>query len=400
MFALADCNNFFASCEMVFNPKLEKVPLVILSNNDGCIVARSPKAKALGIKMGDPAFLYKDRKELVMLSANFALYSDMSQRVMQTLSTFTSEMEIYSIDEAFLLLEDNEAVYDLCARARQTVKQWTGLPVSIGAAPTKTLAKLASEIGKKEGGIFVLKGENIEENLAQTEVSELWGIGHALAEKLKRQRIYTALQLSQADDALLRKWLGVTGFRTVLELRGIPCFELSETPEKKKSIVCSRSFGQKVTDLAQLQEAAASFAASAAEKLRHQGSMARFISVFVVTSHETGSSHIQIPNATSYTPDLMALAKGAVQQMFRPGIEYRKAGVMLGDFTEDKQVDFITPARKERGKAMKVLDEINARYNKPMVRFAAEGIERPWKSKRSNTSPKYTTQWNEILKIL
>jgi DNA polymerase V len=399
MFALTDCNNFFASCEMVFDPKLEQKPLVILSNNDGCIVARSAKAKALGIKMGDPAYLYKDRKEIVMLSANFALYSDMSNRVMQTLSTFSSDMEIYSIDEAFLLLEESETLHDRCMAIRQTVKQWTGIPVSIGVAPTKTLAKLASEIAKKEGGVHVLRTAQIEGRLAQTELSDIWGIGSALAEKLKRQRIHTALQLCQAEDGLIRKWLGVTGFRTVLELRGTPCFEICEAPEKKKSIICSRSFGQKVTDLAQLQEAAASFAASAAEKLREQESMAGFISVFISTAQETGSCHIQIPNATNYTPDLISLAKEGVQKLFRSGLQYRKAGVLLGDFTEDKQADFITPAGKDKGGAMKVIDQINARYDKPMVRFAAEGIERKWKSKRSNTSPKYTTSWADLLKI-
>ena len=399
MFALIDCNNFFASCEMVFKPSLEQKPLVILSNNDGCIVARSPKAKALGIKMGDPAFLYKDRKEVIMLSANFALYSDMSHRVMQTLSTFSSDIEIYSIDEAFLLLEENGTLHDRCMAMRQTVKQWTGIPVSIGVAPTKTLAKLASELAKKEGGVHVLRAHQIEERLSQTELSDVWGIGSALAEKLKRERIYTALQLCRADDALIRKWLGVTGFRTVLELRGSPCFEICDTPEKKKSIICSRSFGEKVNDLAQLQEAAASFAANAAEKLRDQESMAGFISVFISTSQETGSCHIQIPNATSYTPELISLAKEGVKKLFRKGLEYRKAGVLLGDFTEDKQADFITPAGKDKGEAMRVIDKINARYDKPMVRFAAEGIERRWKSKRSNTSPKYTTSWTDLLRI-
>lgn len=383
---------------MVFNTKLEVKPLVILSNNDGCIVARSPKAKALGIQMGDPAYLYKDRKEVVMLSANFALYSDMSNRVMQTLSMFSPEIEIYSIDEAFLAVEEAD-LQEKCVKIRQTVKQWTGIPVSIGAAPTKTLAKLASEAAKKEGGVFVLRREQIEERLAKTALNEIWGIGEGLTERLKRKGIYTALQLSLADDTWIRKWLGVSGFRTVLELRGIPCFELCEAPEKKKSIVCSRSFGQKVTDLAQLQEAVASFAARAAEKLRDQESRASFISVFAMTGQESGSCHIQIPNATSYTPDLIALAKEGVERMFRQGLEYRKAGVLLGDFTEDVQGDFITPVGKERGAAMKVLDQINARYDKPVIRFAAEGIERRWKSKRSQCSPKFTTSWADLLKV-
>ncbi|MBX7065759.1 MAG: Y-family DNA polymerase [Parachlamydiales bacterium] len=395
MFLLADCNNFFASCEMVFNPKLEQKPLVILSNNDGMIIARSPKAKALGVQMGDPAYLYKNRADIIMLSANFVLYSDMSQRVMQTLAKFSPDIEIYSIDEAFLELEDRADLDGFCKEIRQTVKQWTGIPVSIGAAPTKTLAKLASEWAKKAGGVFVFRNNEIEERLAQTELKEVWGIGEGLSDRLKRKGIYTALQLIQADDVWIQKQLGVTGFRTVLELRGTPVFELSEEPEKKKSIVCSRSFGQKVTELSLLEEAVASFAARAAEKLRDQMSLTSFLSVFT----ESGSCHVHIPNATSYTPELITLAKEGVRRLFRQGAEYRKAGVMLGDFTEDRQGDFLTPAKSDKGEAMKVMDAINARYDRPKVQFAAEGIKRPWKSRRSNCSPKFTTSWNELVKV-
>lgn len=394
MYLLADCNNFFASCEMVFNPKLEEKALVILSNNDGMIIARSPKAKALGIKMGDPVYLYKHWKDLVKLSANFELYSDMSQRVMRTLSDFSPDIEIYSIDEAFLQLEDRIDLEEYCKQIRQTVKKWTGIPISIGAAPTKTLAKLASEKGKKGEGVCVLR--QIDELLSQTELKEIWGIGDGLSERLKRKGIYTALQLAQADDAWIRKQLGVTGFRTVLELRGTPVFELSEEPEKKKSIVCSRSFGQKVTELALLEEAVAAFAARAAEKLRDQESLASFLSVFV----DQGACHVQIPNATAYTPELISLAKEGVRKLFKEGVEYRRAGVMLGDFTEDRQSDFLTPAGDGKSEAMKVMDAINARYDKPKLQFAAEGIKKPWKSRRSNCSPKFTTSWNELLKVL
>ena len=399
MFALVDCNNFFASCEMVFNPKLEQKPLVILSNNDGCIIARSQKAKALGIKMGDPAYLYKDRKDIAMLSANFALYSDMSQRVMQTLDSFSPDMEIYSIDEAFFKLDESKNHQEASIAMRKKVKQWTGIPISIGVAPTKTLAKLASEVAKKANGVYVLTQDQIDAQLAQTELNDIWGIGSALAQRLKRQGIYTALQLSQADDTWIHKLLGVTGFRTVLELRGKPCFEICETPEKKKSIVCSRSFGQKVHQLPLLEEAIATFAASAAEKLREQESLAGFVSVFISTNQETGSCHIQLPNPSAYTPELISLAKQALAKIYRPNLEYRKAGVLLGDFTEVAQTDFITAPRKDKSEAMKVLDQINAKYDKPALRFAAEGIERPWKSKRAHTSPKFTTHWNDLLII-
>jgi DNA polymerase V len=397
MFALVDCNNFFASCEMVFNPKLAQKPLVILSNNDGCIVARSAKAKALGIKMGDPAYLYKHRADVVMLSGNFPLYSDMSQRVMQTLDSFSPDMEIYSIDEAFFKLDESKNLYEQSVAMRNKVKQWTGIPISIGIAPTKTLAKLASKIAKKASGVYVLTTDKVDELLAQTELNDIWGIGSALTQRLKRKGIYTALQLTQTDDTWIRKILGTPGLQTVLELRGKLCFELNETPEKKKSIVCSRSFGQKVQELASLEEAVATFTASAAEKLREQESFAGFISVFISTNQDTNSCHIQLPNPSSYTPELISLAKRGLSQIYRPGLEYRKAGVLLGDFSEAGQNDFITPTHKNRPEAMKVLDQINAKYDKPALRFAAEGLERPWKSKKGNSSPKFTTNWNDLV---
>lgn len=397
MFALVDCNNFFASCEMVFNPRLEKVPLVILSNNDGCIISRSQRAKDLGIKMGDPAFLYKDRKDIVMLSANFALYSDMSQRVMQTLSSFSPDMEIYSIDEAFFLLDENSALCDSVAM-REKVKKWTGIWVSIGVGPTKTLAKLANKLAKKESGVYVLAQNEINALLAETSLEDVWGIGKGLAEKLKQKRIYSAQQLCQADDTWIQKQLGVNGFRTVLELRGTPCFELSDSPEKKQSIVCSRSFGKKIEELPLLQEAVASFAAKAAEKLREQESLAGFLSVFASTNQQTLSCHIQLPNPSSYTPELISLAKEGAARFFRTGLQYKKAGVLLGEFSEGCQNDFLTP-RKDKSAAMKVVDQINARYDKPALRFAAEGREQVWRGKRSHSTPKFTTSWSELLKI-
>lgn len=399
MFALIDCNNFFASCEIVFNPKLENQPLVVLSNNDGCIIARSKKAKEIGIQMGDPAYLYNHRKDIVMLSANFPLYSDMSQRVMQTLSTFSYPMEIYSIDEAFLEIDEDESLEKIAIAIRQKISQWVGLPVSVGIAPTKTLAKLAGEIGKKKNGVFVMNKSLVDEVLAKTEVADIWGIGRNLTQKLKRKGIYSAKQLADAEETWIRSMLGVNGEKILLELRSVPCFHLNETPEKKKSIVCSRSFGQKVTALPLLEEAVASFAAHAAEKLREQGSLANFISIFASTNQETGSISMQLPNPTAYTPELITLAKRGASQIYRPNHEYRKAGVLLGDFTDGTQIDFLTKPKKNKTEAMKILDEINAKYDKPILRFAAEGIERPWKSRRSNTSPKFTTSWADLLKV-
>ncbi len=248
MFALVDCNNFYASCEEVFNPSLANHPVVILSNNDGCVIARSKKAKELGIKMGDPAFLYKERKEIRMLSSNFALYADMSERVMQTLESFSPEMEIYSIDEAFFHLEDSLPFEEECLRMSQKVKQWTGIPISIGVAPTKTLAKLANRSAKQnQTGVFVLTcPEKIRSLLENTAPHEIWGIGSASGEKLKVKRIYTAAQLADASDSTIQSVLGISGLRTALELRSIPCFPLEEEAAKRQSIVCSRSFAEPI----------------------------------------------------------------------------------------------------------------------------------------------------------
>lgn len=398
MFGLADCNNFFASCEMVFNPKLRDQPLVILSNNDGCIIARSKKAKALGIKMGEPIFHYKNRADIIRLSSNFELYSDMSHRVMETLSTCSPDLEIYSIDEAFFSLEDHPQLKEEALHIREKVRKWTGIPISIGIAPTKTLAKLASEIAKKNDGAFVLR-EDMESTLGSIEVSEIWGIGRALAGRLKRKGIYSALDLKNAEDAWIRKMLGVVGYRTVLELRGKPCFELNEIPEKKKSIVCSRSFGSRVTKLEELHEAVSTFAARAAEKLREQESYASFLSVFLISNERIASCHATFPNASSYTPDFISAAKVGAEKLFDSNQEYRKAGVLIGDFTDISQPDLLNPPKVDRKIAMNVLDQINARYDKPKLQFAAEGIERSWKSKRDHTTPKFTTRWTDLLKV-
>lgn len=418
MYALIDCNNFYASCEQVFNPRLENKPLIILSNNDGCVIARSQKAKDLGIQMGDAAFLYKDRVErgeINMLSSNFTLYADMSQRVMQTLSSLSPEMEIYSIDEAFFILEEasDAALREESAQMRSKVKQWTGIPISIGVAPTKTLAKIANKAAKKEKereGVYVLTDPAaIEERLSKTATEDIWGIGRALSDRLKRKGIYTASQLRKADDVWIRKILGVTGFQTVLELRGTSCIELVNDPEKKKSIMCSRSFAQKIEDFSYLEEAVASFASRAAEKLREQGSLASFLSVFISTSpfqepYESRSCHINLPNPTSFTPDLIALAKSALSRIYRQGFGYKKAGVLLSDFCDEEisQLDLITPnpSSEKKLRAMEMLDKVNARYDKPAIRFAAEGIERhPWQSLRENSSPKFTTSWHELLRV-
>ncbi len=308
MFALVDCNNFYASCEEVFNPKLAQKPLVILSSNDGCVIARSKRAKEVGIPMGIPAFQIKDqieRGDIAALSSNFTLYADLSNRVMSVLESFSPDMEIYSIDEAFFRLEPP---YELQAHAiRNKVKQWTGIPISIGIAPTKTLAKLANRLVKKTGeGVYLLEKPNlIRKALEQTLPIDIWGIGRGVTDTLKKKNIHTAAQLVDQEDGWIRKLLGVTGYRTVLELRGTPCIELEET-EKRDSIICSRSFGHRIDSLALLEEAVATFTTRAAEKLREQGSRAAFLSVSIATSpfsgpYESRSCHIHLPIPTCYS---------------------------------------------------------------------------------------------------
>ncbi len=411
MFALADCNNFYASCEEVFNPKLAKQPLVILSNNDGCIIARSKKAKELGIKMGEPAYLYEKMaasNQIRMLSANFALYADMSDRVMQTLSSYAPDMEIYSIDEAFFNLGEAADLREDAIRMRQKVKKWTGIPVSIGIGPTKTLAKAANEAAKKDSaGVCLLASPaEIQKHLEKLDVEEIWGIGSASQERLKRRRIYTAAELAGCDDQTIRKLLGVNGLRTALELRGISCLPLGATNEKRQSIVCSRSFKEPLSALSDLEAAVASFASIAGEKLRRQKSLAGFLSVFIASSpfkepYIGRSCHIELPNPAAYTPELIRLAKKALLRIYQNGVKYKRAGVLLGDFCDSsaRQTDWLTPPKDspQKERLMETIDRINCRYDRDAVRFAASGPHAQGCRKRE--SPKFTTSWNDLLTI-
>jgi DNA polymerase V len=417
MFALVDCNNFYASCEEVFNPALGLTPLIILSNNDGCVIARSKKAKELGIGMGDPAYLYKERVEngeIRMLSSNFTLYADMSRRVMQTLESYAPQMEIYSIDEAFFELPDQtaEAMHREALAMRQKVKKWTGIPVSIGVGATKTLAKVANELAKKEielDGVYVLSSpDQIRSRLEQTAPEDIWGIGDAFAKRLKNHRIYTAAQLIDCNDTFIQKLLGVPGLRTVMELRATRCSSCAGTIEKRKSIVCSRSFKRAIADLADLEKAIACFTSRAAEKLRRQESRAKFLSIFIATSpftqpYEGRSCHIDLPHPTAYTPELIRLAKEGLHSIFRSPFAYKKAGVLLGNFCDEsvEQIDWITPPAETPKKArlMRTIDRINRRYDKNAVQFAAEGLDDRLRSAQAHVSPRFTTSWNELLRV-
>jgi len=414
LFALVDCNNFYVSCERVFSPKLAGKPVLVLGNNDGIVVARSNEAKALGIPMGVPAFKYRDlirRHDIQAFSSNYALYGDMSQRVMETLQQFSPEVEVYSIDEAFLGLTGftHTNLTDYGCTIRATVKRWTGIPVSVGIAETKTLAKIANHHAKQStesSGVFDLTTwPNRDTLLAQVPVEEVWGIGPAHARRLSRHGITTALALRSADDQWIRKQMGVVGLRTVQELRGFSCLPLEQCPPPKQGITCSRSFGKPVTTLAEMREAVAVYTARAAEKLRGEQLAASALTVFLTTNpfknepQYSNATTLRLPVATDATPELLRVALRGIEAMYQEGFRYKKAGVMLLRLVPVGQVqaNLFDRADRERSKRlMKAIDSVNARYGTDMVRLAASGLTQRWRTRFTNRSQAYTTNWQEL----
>ncbi len=456
--ALVDCNNFYVSCERVFNPKLENKPVVVLSNNDGCLVARSNEAKALGLKMGEPFFKVRrfiERAGVRYYSSNYTLYADMSNRVMSTLARFTPSLEVYSIDEAFLDLsglakEERSAgilarmvdgsgydptraarIADRDVRApsrdvrapgtltdygrliRATVKQWTGIPVSIGIAETKTLAKIANRIAKKSkklDGVLDLRNmADPERILSRIDVEDIWGIGHRYTLRLKMKGINNAWQLRNADDRWVQKELGgVVGLRLINELRGIPCHPLEFTPPRKKEIASSRSFGAPVESVTDLKQAMASFVTRAAEKLRKQRSLVRLMTVYLMTNpFKTEPQYynafpIRLPVPTADTAELIGYAVRGVEAIFRPGFRYKKAGVVFSEFTSDAVIQSNFFDERDRSRAlrlMRTLDRINTRMGPGTLRFAAVGTEQRWQMRRQYCSPDYTTRWDQLVRV-
>lgn len=411
IFALVDCNNFYASCERVFNPKLNHRPVVVLSNNDGCVVARSNEAKALGIPMGIPEFKIRElirKHQVAVFSSNYTLYGDMSQRVMDTLGTLCPDLEIYSIDEAFLSLcgfqSRNLSDYGRLIRTR--VKQDTGIPVSVGIAPTKTLAKIAGDIAKKsESGVFDLTGADRKSILTKTEVADVWGIGRAHSHFLHSHGIMTALQLSEASDQFIRKHMGVVGLRLVLELRGVSCLELEQCPPPKKGITCSRSFGRSITQLHEMEEAVSSYTSRAAEKLRREKLSVSSLSVFLHTNQFKDTAQYSnaltftLPVATDSTPELIAAALEGIRKIWRDGFAYKKAGVMFLSLVPASQVQtslFDTTDRSRAKTLMATLDAINHRFGSGTLQYASSGISKEWKASFNHCSPAYTTRWDEL----
>ena len=419
MYALVDCNNFYVSCERVFNPALIGKPVMVLSNNDGCVIARSNEVKALGIKMGEPLFKCKSlvaQHDIHVFSSNFALYGDMSARVMNTLAQFAPAMEIYSVDEAFLSLHGMQASeLDAFGRMlRNKVLQWTGIPVSVGIASTKTLTKVANELSKKNseyGGVLNLSGHpRIDSLLEKIEVGDVWGVGYSYAKLLRSKGVNNARQLRELPDKWVKKNMTVTGLRMVHELRGTPCLLLQEQPPPKQAIVCSRSFGTPVTTVEALREAIATFISRAAEKMRKQNSAASYLQVFIMTSmHGSGPRYskargVTLGVATSYTPRLIAKAYELLDEIFAWGFVYKKAGVMLTGFMPDGQVQ---QALEDMGEGdsdkqrtiMHTVDRVNCRFGSGTVSYAAAGVQPKWGMRQTKKSPRYTTAWDDILKI-
>lgn len=417
MFALIDCNNFYASCERVFQPKLRGVPVAVLSNNDGCVIARSNEVKALGIPMGAPAFKFKElfqKHQVRLFSPNFELYGDMSDRVMKTLRPFTERMEIYSIDEAFTLLpEIPPSEYTAYGTLiRDTIRQHTGIPVSVGIAPTKTLAKVALALIKltpgKSGVLDVGSLPDIDRCLADLTVREVWGIGHALTDRLAVLGIHTVRDLKYANQNKIKKILHTPGLRTVLELSGLSCLPLEDADQPCKSVICSRSFSREVTNFAELRQAVATFAARAAEKLRKERRTATLLQVFVETNRfkeqewYANAKAVALPRATNFTPDLIAAAEMGLKSIFLPGRHYKRAGVLVSELQGDPNVqpdlfnEMSVDALERRSRAMNAVDSINRRFGRGTTRFLAEGIEQSWQMKRQLKSPAWTTKLAEI----
>ena len=412
--ALIDCNNFYASCERIFNPRLIGKPIVVLSNNDGCIITRSAEAKELGIKMGEPYFKAKkiiDKNNVRVFSSNYSLYGDISQRVMETLARFASDVEIYSIDEAFLGLNgfENYELSKYCKYIRRTIKQWVGIPVSIGVSTTKTLSKIANNLAKKNkeyDGVCILKSWfDINEALKLTPIEDVWGIGRRLSIFLKKYKINTAYDFTQLDKGWIRKNMGVVGEKTFLELCGVSCIELELIPSDKKSCCVSRSFSKPVEKIDDLEESVSSYGTRVAEKIREEGLVAESMSIFVLTNYfnrkekqYSNSIKLQLPYPTNNSIKIVKRALEGIRKIYREGYRYKKAGVILYGLTKAKQTRGLLDYDRENSDSiMNTLDRINERYGSSTIRLASEGVEKSWRMRRESVSPCYTTRFDDLV---
>ena len=400
--ALIDCNSFYVSCERLFNPKIRKKPVVVLSNNDGCIVSRSNEAKALGIKMGEPYFKAKDiivKNNVHVFSSNYSLYGDLSRRVMRTLKRFNSDIEVYSIDEAFIDLSnfpDNE-VENVAQEIRSTVLQWTGIPTSIGIAKTKTLSKVANHIAKKKlSGVTNLIGvEDIDPILEKIEINDVWGVGKQLTKFYHKNGIYNAKQLKNKSNTWIKKSSNVLSSRTSMELRGIPCIDLETTTSRRKSCVVSRSFGQRVEKFQELREAVAKYCLNASEKIRSESLIAKSITVFIRTSlfqsrfgYYSNSKTIDFPIATNNSIEIVKTALTGLETIFKNSYQYQKAGVMLTGLSNSNDGKNLFSSEKDEkiNSLMRSIDNTNNRYGRATLSLASAGVHKKWNMRRQHSS--------------
>ena len=417
MIALCDVNNFYVSCERVFDPSLWHRPVIVLSNNDGCAVARSNEVKALGVKMGAPHFQLKQlikENNIAIRSSNYALYGDMSQRVDDIIALYSDQVENYSIDECFIRFNGHEHL-DLvkhCQQLRQQIWQWIGLPVCVGIAPSKTLAKIANHYAKKlkvHGSVLKLDDElQIKHALENLPVREIWGVGAKISQHLNSIGIQTALQLRDANLKSMRKRFSVMMERTIMELRGINCIEFDADPEKKKQIICTRSFGEKITQLALLKEAVAYHVTRACVTLREQNSVAQSITIGIRTNafnpndkQHSNSITIKLPQASCHTSHFLQAATQGLTRIFKQGFAYKKAGIVLNDISDAGvvQPDLFMQLPERNDALMTALDSINSRFGKGTLRSCQEGFSKQWTMKSNIKSPAYTTRFDEVVNV-
>ena len=424
MLGLVDCNNFYVSCQRSFDPSLNGKPVVVLSNNDGCVIARSNEVKGY-VKMGTPFFQLQELRQqhdIRVFSSNYTLYGDMSARVMATLGRFVEQVEVYSIDEAFLNLNGYDGVYSdlatLAGNIRSTVLRWTRIPVSVGIAPTKTLCKVANYFAKRQpehNGVLMLDTESkVTDALADYDVGELWGVGHRYAGLLRRNGIRTAAQLRDAPDDWIAQHMTVNGLRLAYELRGMPCKLMELEPKPKKAICTAPSFGRLIPDADTMRQAITTHVSRAAEKLRKQDSAAGTLTVFLHTNRFKKSPNgepakqyynsrtVELPHPTASTSELVGYALAAMESIFRFGYAYQKVGVILSGLVpaDHRQGDVFTSGPDEwLVKLSAVVDRINYRHGRDTVRVAGAGYDPSWHHKQQWMSPRYTTQWKEILQV-
>ncbi len=413
--ALVDCNSFYVSCERLFNPRIRKKPVVVLSNNDGCIISRSNEAKALGIKMGEPYFKARDiilKNKVEVFSSNYSLYGDLSRRVMRTLKRFNSDIEVYSIDEAFMDLSNytDTEVESVGREIRQTVLKWTGIPTSIGIAKTKTLSKVANHIAKKkQSGVTSLIGiENLDPILEKVEINDVWGVGRQLTKFYQKNGIYNAKQLKNKSNTWIKKSSNVLSSRTAMELRGVPCIDIETTQTKRKSCVVSRSFGKRIETFQELKEAVANYCLNASEKIRSEALVAKAITVFVRTSpfqrnfgYYSNSKTVDFPIATNNSIEIVKTAVASLESIFKNGYRYQKAGVMLtGLSNADGKKNLFSSEKDEKiNSLMRSMDNTNYRYGRATLSLASAGVHKKWNMRRQYSSKIDTADFYSLPKI-